>query len=135
MKKTGGNIETDIYNLLSSGLKTICSTGNVYKSEGRGKNATTEDAVVIFMGGLDDQVQEGIVTVNIFINDIDNGTGTKVKDAGTCRSVESSLLSLIDSATTTEYELTRKSIIQTFAVEEIDQHFVNAKIQFKRITI
>lgn len=134
MIKTGGNIETDIYNLISTGVKTIIS-GNIYKSEGRPKNATSEDAVIIFMGGLDGQVQEGIVTLNIFIPDIDNGSAIQVKDTGRCRTVEAAILSLIDATTSSEYELTRKSIIQTFAVEEIKQHFVNTKIQFKRTTI
>ena len=134
MNKTGGNIETDIYKLISTGIKTIIS-GNIYKSEGRPKNATSEDAVIIFMGGIDGQVQEGIVTLNIFIPDINNGSETKVKDTKRCQEVESAVLSLIDATHSTEYELTRKSMIQTFAVEEIKQHFVNTKIQFKRTTI
>ena len=135
MVKTGGNIETDIYTLIAAKLKTIIS-GKVYKSDGREKDAKTEDAVIIFMGGLDGQVQEGIVTVNIFIPDIDAGSkGAKVKDTKRCREVEAALLQTIDETITTEYELTRKSIIQTFSIDEIDQHFVNAKIQFKRVTI
>ena len=134
MIKTGGNIETDIYNLIAAKLKRIIS-GDVYKSDGREKNATTEDAVIIFTGGLDGQVQEGIVTVNIYIPDIDAGSkGAKVKDTKRCREIEAALLTAIDETTTTEYELTRKTIIQTFAVDEINQHFVNGKIQFKRVT-
>ena len=135
MIKTGGNIETDIYNLIATKLKAIIA-GNVYKSDGREKDAKTEDAVIIFMGGLDGQVQEGIVTVNIYIPDIDAGNkGAKVKDTKRCRDVEAALLTAIDGTTTTEYELTRKSIIQTFKEEAINQHFVNTKIQFKRVII
>ena len=135
MVKTGGNIETDIYTIIAEKLKTIIS-GNVYKSDDREKDAKTEYAVIIFMGGLDGQVQEGVVVVNIYFPDKTAGNkGAKVKDNKRCRDVEASLLQAIDTTITTEYELTRKSIIQTFSIDEIDQHFVNAKIQFKRVTI
>lgn len=136
MIKTGAQIETDIFTLLESEILSIIN-GAVYNSAGRPTDSETEDAVVSFMGGVDGQNQEGIVNVSIYIPDIktEDGKGRKSKDTKRCREVEAALLGIIESTQDVEYELTRKAIIQTFKENEIEQHFVNAKIQFKRTII
>ena len=133
MKKTGGTIETDIYKLIAASLKTGIN-GQVYNSAGRPTDSQKEDAVIIFMTGTDGQVQEGIVTVNIYVPKLQSESGRKIKDTAKCRTLEEFLQTTIDALRSTEYDLSRKSIIKTFDEETIDQNFVNAQIYFRRIT-
>ena len=132
MKKTGAEIEKDIYQLIAAEIKTKIN-GEVYNSAGRPTDSQKEDAVVIFMTGTEGQIQEGIVTVNIYVPKINSQSGRKIKDTARCRALEADLMTAIDQTTTTEYYLSRRTMIQTFDEEAINQNFVNAQIYFKRI--
>lgn len=130
--KSGDQVETDIYNLLAPRIKEQIS-GKVYKSNLRPKSSTLEDAVIIFTGGLDGQIQRGVVTVNIYVPDIQTGSGALEKDTARCRDLANIMISIIDETETSEYELTRNDMIRTYEHEEINQHFINTKITFRRI--
>lgn len=132
MKKTGAEIEKDIYQLIAAKIKAKIN-GEVYNSAGRPTDSHKEDAVVIFMTGTEGQIQEGIVTVNVYVPKINSKSGRKLKDTARCRALEAELMNAIDQSTTTEYYLSRKTMIQTFDEEAINQNFVNAQIYFKRI--
>lgn len=133
MKKTGSIIEKDIYQLIAAKLRDKIN-GSVYNSSGRPTDSDKEDAVIIFTTGVDGQIQEGVVAVNIYVPMIETDSGRHVINTKRCRILEYQLQKIMDEAQTTEYELTRRTIIKTFIDEDIKQSFVNAQINFKRLS-
>lgn len=135
MKKTGTEIEEDVYLMICrSDLSTILR-GKVYRDGMRPINSEDEDAVVKFLTGLDHQVQSGVVLINIYVPNLDIGTGYKVKDVARCKMLEKSVSDIIDGLSLPEYDVFLDGIPQTFEVEGLKQYFVNARVNFRRITI
>ena len=73
MRQTGLTFEKDIYNLVKESVLKTAIKGSFYREGMRPLNAKTEDAVVSFMTGVDDQIQIGVVNVNVYVPDIDAG--------------------------------------------------------------
>lgn len=133
-RKTGGEIEADIYAIINgSSLKTTIA-GSIYKSGMRPINAKSEDAVISFLTGQDNQIQTGVVNINIYIPDIDNNTAQPVKNASRANVLEAALNALIQGLTPTEYRFKLDSTIQTFQAEGTRQHFINARLKFELAT-
>lgn len=134
MKKTGTEIEEDVYLMLCrSGLNRVLR-GTVYRDGMRPINSQSEDAVIKFLAGLDNQVQSGVVILNIYVPNIDAGTGYKVKDVARCKALEKSVHELIQGLTIQEYDLSFDGIPQAFEVEGLEQYFINVRLNFRRIT-
>jgi len=132
MKKTGSEIEADVFAILrASALKTTIA-GQIYKEDMRPINATTEDAVVSFMTGLDGQIQAGVVTINAFVPMTDIGGGTLAKNTTRCKQLEMLMQSIVSGLKPDEYRFSLDTIIKTFKVEGSNQHFVNTKLKFER---
>lgn len=135
MKKTGGQIELDVFNLWKNSIKTKIK-GNVYLRGTRPLNAKTEDAVISFMTGLDNQIQTGALNVNIYVPDVNIGQEDLVKDIRRCNEIEVFMLNLVEEwSVKSEYKFWLGQTINTFAEDEINQHFVNVKLKYKRLTI
>lgn len=134
MIKTGSQVEHDFFVAIKSSIKAII-TGEVYNSTGRTTDSKQEDAVVNFLTGKDGQIQEGVVIVNVFIPDIfpDGQKGRPVKNTKRCREIESEIARIIDTANLPEYHISRSDMIQSFKHIERPEHFVSARIYFKRI--
>lgn len=72
MAKTSRQVQGDIYRLLRSSDMFPQLSGEVYRQGMRPRDSQLEDAVVIFTAGLaDGDIETGVVTVNIFVPDID----------------------------------------------------------------
>lgn len=135
MKKTGGQIELDVFNFWKDSIKTKIK-GSVYLRGTRPLNAKTEDAVISFMTGLDNQIQTGALNVNIYVPDIGIGREDLVKNIGRCTEIEAFMLNLVEQwSVKSEYKFWLGQTINTFAEDEINQHFVNVKLKYKRLTI
>lgn len=137
MRKTASQIESDVFDLLNaSPLKTSIS-GKIYKEGVRPINAKTEDAVVIFDTGMDEQIQAGVVIINVYVPNIDNGAnkGVLVKDITRCSEIELILNSFARSLSiSNEYKFKLDKTIKAFEADEIGQYFVNCRLKFKRST-
>lgn len=133
MKKTGGQVLNDVFALIrESGLADFVS-GSLYKNS-RPLDSQLEDIVVSFKVGLDGQFQEGALTINIYVPDIDNGSGVKVMDSGRCTAIEAKANEVIPQYVSSEYLFSLGNMIQTYREEEIGQHFVSVDLRFKRTT-
>ena len=71
MAKTGKQIQGDIRKLLMDSTLYTKISGEVYRNGYRPRDSRREDAVVIFTAGMPEQIQTGVVTINIFVPDID----------------------------------------------------------------
>jgi hypothetical protein len=134
MRKTGSQVETDVYKVAQSVLEDTVR-GGVYKNGYRPHNSKQEDAVVVFVSGLVDQVETGALKVNIYVPNVDF-EGRQVKDGGRCTEMEAYDTVLLESLNETmpEYLFTLSGTTMAISADEIDQHFVNIQIKYKRIT-
>ncbi|TXD47339.1 hypothetical protein [Polaribacter sp. IC073] len=135
MKKTGGQIEYEIYNLWKDLINEEIN-GTFYLRGTRPINSDKEDAIISFMTGLDDQMQTGALNINIYVPDIDIGNSNSVKNIARCNELEAFMLQLTENWTVkSEYKFTLGQTINTFEEDDIHQHFVNVKLKYKRLTI
>jgi len=130
MEKTGLQVEHDVYTLIkSSGIKTAIN-GDVYKEGTRPLNSQKEDAIVIFKVGLSGQIQEGEVTVNIFVPLLQDQ-----KNIARLRALEAIAQTAVESLSSAEYQFSLGATIQTYYEETAKQHFINIRLRYRRITI
>lgn len=93
-----------------------------------------EDAVVIFTSCTPDQIQEGVVTINIFVPDIRPfGDGTSVQDGARCEEVEAMAQAWFDSlsACSSLYKFHLRDTIKSVHDVDIRQSFVVVKLGFR----
>lgn len=132
--KTGKQIQGDIYKLLKD--STLCSmiSGDVYRNGYRPRDSRLEDAVVIFTVGQSDQIQSGVVTVNIFVPDIDPyDNGVLVEDGQRTEEIECLASAWVESLTADVscYKFDLRQTIYTENDAEINQHFVVIKLGYR----
>ena len=135
MRKTGLEIEADVYTLVKNSAVKTAISGSLYRDGMRPLNATTEDAVVSFLAGLDGEIQTGVLNLNIYTPDIVS-KDFKVKNITRLVALEAIVNTFIQSlSVSSSYKFELDKMIQTFKAEGIDQHFVNARIKFRLLTI
>lgn len=134
MKKTAGNIEKDFFNLLrASELKDFFA--GIYYNGTRPFNSQKEDLVITFLTGRNKQIQTGVVILNAYVPDVDNGNKKYVKNKKRCDEIEFKLNSFIEAnSLSDEYKIELDEIIKTLKEDGIDQHFVHCRIKFNRTT-
>lgn len=110
--------------------------GEVLRSEMREADAKTEDLVVKFLAGLDEQIQTGVVILNIYVPDVRYGSkGRMVEDKKRIEVLESLVNDFIENGGGTEYWLKSDATPTTIAEEEIKQHKICARVHFQCLTI
>lgn len=135
-KKNALKIEDDIYNVLVDVFPCIIS-GTLYKEGTRPIDAKTEDAVIIVSGGDVEQIQTGRAHINIYVQDIDNGSGNLVGDKDRLTELsdcDETIVEALNNALFEEYSFRLNKMTDTFAEKDINQHFVNVNLEFERIT-
>jgi len=133
--KTGSQVQDDVYQLIRNSDLANAINGNVYKDGYRPRDSEKEDIVVIFTTGLADEIQTGVVTINIYVPDVDPyANGVFVKDGLRCSILEEAADSWLDSIQS-DYRFTLNNTIHTTADEDINQHFVVVKLNYKLLTI
>ena len=134
MKKTGSQVETDVYHLVKSSVIGTSITGQVYRDGTRPHESRLEDCVVIFITALDGTNQNGVVSINTYVKDKVFGERF-LKDTKRCSEIESYCQQFFESLPTNEYLFSLAQLIHTFEEPEINQHFVNIKLEFKYNTL
>lgn len=136
MAKTSKQVQGDIYQLLKDSTLYTEISGEVYRQGCRPRDSRKEDAVVIFTTGIPDQIQTGVVTVNIYIPDIDPyDNGVWVEDGERTEQIERLAQEWVDGliAGTYDYDFELRQAICSEEEPDIRQHFVVVKIGYKRI--
>ncbi len=131
MRKSGDEIEADFFELVENSSLSTFIKGTVYREGMRPINAKTEDAVVSFKTGLDGQFQDGEVVLNVYVPNVPFEE-TLVKDVTRCRLIGAEIMEVVKTFTSGEYNVWLLNIPQSFAVDDIQQHYVNARIRFTR---
>jgi len=134
MAKTGKQIQGDVYQLLRDSTLYTMISGEVYRSGNRPRDSKKEDAEVIFTTGLTDQIQSGVVTVNIFVPDIDPwGNGVMVEDSQRTEQLEKYAQAWVESLTAevSNYKFELQQTIFTEEEPQIHQHFVVVRLRYE----
>lgn len=131
--KTGHDIQHAIYTLLQGSALALSVTGGVYKNGYRPRDSKLEDIVVTFTQSTAAQIQDGVVTVNIYVPDVDpRSDGTWVEDGKRTAELERGLLTWLEGVcSSTELRLTPQQPPFTMADETARQHFVTLRIRFR----
>ncbi len=130
--RTGSEVVGDIRRLLdASGLKATLS-GGIYRGGMRPRDSRKEDLVIIFTAGTHGDVDEGVVTLNLYVPDVELG-GVMVANGQRCEELERMLYEWASGLSTasTPYLFRMRRAISTHAEEEIHQHFVSLKLGYR----
>jgi hypothetical protein len=134
MMKTAKEIQGDVMQLLKANSLSSMISGGVYRQGLRPRDSVLEDAVVIFTTGIPTQVETGVVTVNIYVPDIDPfNNGVMVEDMGRTDELERSAASWVDSLTASVscYKFKLQQSIYTDEESSMKQHFVVVKLEYQ----
>ena len=137
MTKTEQDIERDFYTYVKASTLGQTVTGSVYRSGMRPDDAETEDVVVKLLTGIDSQVQEGIVILNIYVPDVYAGSRRKVIDHARIATLQTALTDMMNNAASDfEYHVRADATPQTLALEGVDvaQHLIYARIRYRYCT-
>ena len=134
-RKTTSRIEQEMYDALEHFFDGKIS-GAFYPSDCRPADSNVEDAVLTVSNATADQIQDGIARINIYVPDLDNGSGRPVPDKGRITALSDLDEQIIDvlNGADTDYEFDLAKATETINAEEIKQHFVSITIEFKHIT-
>lgn len=132
MRKSGDEIEADIFLLVKNSAIATFINGEIYREGKRPLNSNKEDAVITFKTGIDGQFQDGELVLNVYVPNQKGKGGFFEKDITRCRLVGAKMIEAIDAFTSSEYNISLLNIPQSFSEEGIEQYYVNARIRFKR---
>ncbi|MGL5913354.1 MAG: hypothetical protein ACRCZB_04250 [Bacteroidales bacterium] len=135
MAKTGSEIQTEVMRLLQDSTLANAISGNIYRYGYRPKDSKTEDLIVVFTAADADQIQTGVVTINIYVPDIDmNGVvvenGKRTSEVEALANAWAANLNLSQ----TDYLFALQKAVFTMPESEIQQHFVVVKLKFDVFT-
>lgn len=138
MAKTSKQIQGDVYRLLKNSTLSSMISGDVYRGDGktgnRPRDSRKEDAVVIFTSGLSGDIQTGVVTVNIYVPDVDPyDNGVFVEDGQRAEEIERLANDWVNSLTADKscYKFRLQQTIYTEAEPDINQHFIVVKLHYE----
>lgn len=135
MTKTEIDFERDFYTLVKNSKLGSAIRGSVYRSDMRPDNANSEDLVVKFLAGTDEQVQSGAMLIHIYVPDIANNSGRKVEDKARVGVLESAIIEFVKNCEDTEYLIKCDGLPKsTELTENIEQHLIVARLKFQRLT-
>ncbi len=133
---TSSDFLEDLYHVLKPFFAGKIS-GLVYFPDSRPLDSSKEDAVIGFSNGDAEQIQTGDLHVNVFVPDIDNGSGTMVPNTGRLHTIAGYGDDIIDDLNTTyvdDYLFKLSKATDFFAETSTQEHFVAFYINFQRKT-
>lgn len=134
MTKTGHQIQTDLYEMLKDTVLVSALSGSIYRAGLRPRDSQLEDLMVIFTTADAEQVQEGVVTLNVYVPDIcPFANGVYVENIARCEVVEGLVQTQVDAMTAdkSNYKFHLNTAVHTQHDDEIHQSFVVARLSFR----
>lgn len=132
--KSEQQIERDFYSFLKDSDLGKAIKGSIYRADMRPADAKTEDLVVKFLAGLDEQIQTGVVILNLYVPDIKNTDGRMVKNMSRIGVLEDLITSFVEENEEAEYWMEKDGTPTSMKNEDIEQTFIYARIKFSRLS-
>lgn len=137
MQVTSREVTTYIYKLVKNSYLAQKVSGRVYHAGMRPKSFREddylyEDIVVSFTAGVGGDIQEGVVTILVFVPSIvDPDSGRHLENMRRTAELEHIVQRWVDSLTDGHYLLRLKDTIATYYDSEIRQHFISIRLYYK----
>ena len=130
---TAHKVQDDIMAMLADSKLTAEISGKVYRKGYRPRDSRLEDVEVLFVNGIPGQVEQGAVTLNIFVPDITpHNNGVYVEDGLRVARIEALAdewaASLV--ARRSNYRFTLLRTISTDHDEVAHEHFVAVQLEY-----
>lgn len=107
-------------------------SGEVYRDGMRPRDSRKEDIVVVFTSGNTAQVQSGVVTVKIYVPDVDPyQNGVLTEDGARLEEIEVAAQAFVEQMNIPNYLFRLAQTIHTSYDEEVNQHFVVVRLRFR----
>ena len=135
--KTAKEIQDHVWRLLRGSALAGELSGGVYKAGFRPRDSRKEDAIVKYTTGISDQIQEGIVTINIYVPDIDPyNDGVMAEDGSRTAQIERMAQDWVDQIATevSDYDISLSEPIYTEDEPNIGQHFIVVRLNYRLLT-
>ena len=131
MTKTALQIKKSILDLLYQSDLGSSINGVICYNGLRPKDSTKEDIVLSFTAGQTDQIQTGILTINIYTLDLEYN-GSYYQNVQRCEEIEALAQSFVDNVRLSDgFYIELNQTIDTMADEELHQHFTVVKLKYK----
>lgn len=137
MARTAHKIQGDVIGLLKGSGLAASVSGGIYRGNPedscRPRGSSLEDIVIVFTTGSPAQIHEGVVTVKIYVPDMDAyGSGDLVEDGERCAEIESEASKWVDSLSgRSDYLFSLQDTIHTQSDPDIGQHFVVVRLRYR----
>jgi hypothetical protein len=131
---TAKQVQSDIIALLSGSELANAVDGQIYRLGYRPYNSQAEDIVVSFIAGLPGQLHTGVVTVNIYVRDIEGSTnGVLREDGRRAEELETLAGKWVESLTTdkSNYKFELAQTIHTYEEKDISQYYISVKLEYE----
>lgn len=131
---TGLEVQRDIYNLINGSLLASTVNGKVYYDGTRPRDSKKEDIIIVYTTGFTDQIQEGTVTVNIYVPDIQYTTnGILSPNIGRLLTIQRAAQDWVNTLKVggSNYKFKLRLSITTGDEPDIDQHFVHVRLGYE----
>jgi len=133
--RTHHQITRNVRNLLRESALAEEMTGKVYYDGSRPRDSKAEDAVIVFTDGDAKEVQEGIITINVFFPDVDPWSdGVFIEDGERAETLEALAQEWVNNLScdrTDGYLFRLASAIHTTPEPDTNEHFVVIRLAFK----
>lgn len=116
-----------------SGLLNV--NGGYYARDMRPFNSSREDVVVSVMNAYDGQIQEGFVTINVYVPDVLYSDGQYHCDAVRTNDIASALEGVCDALNGGEILFLPSVMAQTYEETAIRQHYVSIRVRFRYLNV
>lgn len=134
MIRTSNEIEGFFFKTVRASALGKRIKGELYRPGTRPANRREEDIIVEFVGGMDGQVQEGAVHVNVYVKDVPSKTGELVIHHERIGELESLVQDLVADFRGSDYYVRTTTTAKAYAVRELDQHCFTIRLEFKVLT-
>lgn len=131
---TAKQVQTDVYNMLKDSALSSMISGAVYRAGYRPRDSRAEDAIVTFTAGTVGEVEKGVVTVNIYVPDIDPyENGVLVEDGTRTDELEQAAAEWVQTLTAekSDYKFKLSKTIYTEADRDTKQHFIVVILEYE----
>lgn len=131
---TASKVQTDIYQMLRQSTLASTISGKVYRAGYRPRDSKQEDAVIAFTAGLNAEVETGVVTIDIYVPDIDPfDNGILTEDGARTAQIEKVAAEWVETLTAekSNYKFSLNKTIYTEADCDIHQHFVVVALEYR----
>lgn len=132
MRKAAKTIEADLFALIKESDLAKAVNGNVYRKGQRPEGSTKEDIVVKFLTGREGQIQQGVLILNVFVPDKIFGNAM-IEDTLRIEELQKLIIEFVENCKDNEYDYQLDTTPDSDEVEGIQQHYISARISYKRI--